>query len=575
MAAGGPGFSGENDPPACKSTCRSGFPVPDLYDEQVPTNVFTLSPESVQWAIAELKKQSIHPYFLAYLILRRRALEEGSMEGFSVNWDHEIGPYLRVDGGGPTRPFYRPFLNQVVRDESRYWLNKNLAGSYAPSSIRKAAGEIAGGEGREYLLHPNHAATAAANLLSGKKINVYAFSIYLLRNRAFVTSHPAVSDVIQAFKKLFLFGPEYPESSSDYELFFSEAVESTPPYGDIFEAFDASFEPNGLVQCNMNLSISGGDVRNLTAVDLGIGYDPAAKTAHATNEPVPPLDGSDPLLREVLEAIRYHGGVLFTGPPGTSKSFMAALVANHISDGVTSRSRFVQMHASYQYEDFMEGYVPDPYNGGFKARKGHLVEMAEIAAADLDHSYVLVIDELSRADVGRVFGEALTYIEKSKRGLQFALPSGRTLVIPPNLFLIMTMNPLDKGVDEVDAAFERRFAKITFDPDAQTLVKLLEGNGLEDSLVRRVRAWFYDINGRAKDNPQASLGHAYFASVADADGLRRLWDHQLKYHVDRSFRFDAQSRKDTIEGWHKIFEGLDKGSENLAAEPLAGNIDAG
>lgn len=554
-----------------------GLSAGDLYDERVPTNenVFALSPDSVRWSIKELKKQSIHPYFLAYLVLRRRALEEGRTSGFSVNWDQEIGPYLRVDGGGPTRPFYRPFLNQVVRDESRYWLNPNLAGSYAPSSIRKAAGAIAGGEGREYLLQSNHATTAATILLNGGKVNAYAFGIYLLRNRAFVTTHPDRSNVIEAFKKLFLFGPEYPQGSADYELFFSTAEKFAPPQTDIFEPLDGPFDSHALIDCNKDLSISLRDVRSLTADELGIGYDPAAKTAHATNEPVPPLDISDPLLGEVLQAVNFYGGVLFTGPPGTSKSFMAALIANHISDGVTSRSRFVQMHASYQYEDFMEGYVPDPHNGGFKSRRGHLVEMADIAAADLSHNYVLVIDELSRADVGRVFGEALTYIEKSKRGLQFALPSGRTMVIPPNLFLIMTMNPLDKGVDEVDAAFERRFAKISFDPDAKTLVALLEGNGLDDLLVKRVRAWFYDINGRAKDNPQASLGHAYFASVSDKDGLWRLWEHQLKYHVDRSFRFDAQSRKDTIEGWHKIFEGLDRDSEDPADGTLRENIDAG
>ena len=110
------------------------------------------------------------------------------------------------------------------------------------------------------------------------------------------------------------------------------------------------------------------------------------------------------------------------------------------------------------------------------------LQMCIDAAEDPDHTYVVVIDELSRADPGRVFGEALTYIERSRRGDEFLLASGQTAVIPPNLVILATMNPLDRGVDEVDAAFERRFAKIAMDPDPAILVEFLDRAGVEETL---------------------------------------------------------------------------------------------
>jgi 5-methylcytosine-specific restriction enzyme B len=167
---------------------------------------------------------------------------------------------------------------------------------------------------------------------------------------------------------------------------------------------------------------------------------------------------------------------------------------------------------------------------------------------------VLVIDELSRADVGRVFGEALTYIERSKRGQHFMLPSGAPLHIPTNLHVIATMNPLDRGVDEVDAAFERRFAKIDMQPDRTALEDILRVNGLDSILMRRLLAWFSRVNSSATHNPASAVGHAYFADVVDAESLRDVWDYQLQYLVARAFQYDPDSRADVTKGWFSIFD---------------------
>jgi 5-methylcytosine-specific restriction protein B len=202
----------------------------------------------------------------------------------------------------------------------------------------------------------------------------------------------------------------------------------------------------------------------------------------------------------------------------------------------------------------MEGYRPKRDGSGFEPRDGVFLGLVKEARSHPVDTYVLVIDELSRADVGRVFGEALTYLERSKRGQSFNLPSGEECSIPMNLYLIATMNHLDRGVDEVDAAFERRFAKVWMPPDPNLLEEMLDKNGLDVDLKRRLLGWFRKVNSHVKDNPYAAVGHAYFHDVVDADTLRDVWEYQLKYHIERAFKFESETAAELSNGWAAIFE---------------------
>lgn len=295
--------------------------------------------------------------------------------------------------------------------------------------------------------------------------------------------------------------------------------------------------------------------RTLTADDLGIGVSAHAAASHGSSSPdASLLEADDPRIIEIDSLRDQFGGTILTGPPGTSKSWLAGEAARLLTDGDESRQAFVQFHASYQYEDFMEGFRPKKDGTGFQPRKGVFLQMVIDADADPEgRLHVLVIDELSRADVGRVFGEALTYVERSKRAIPFTLPSGDEVRIPENLWIIATMNPLDRGVDDVDAAFERRFAKIAMLPDAEALQQRLKNNGAPEDLVRRLVAWFQMINGRAKKTPAASVGHAYFWSVVDEASAQDVWDYQLRYLVERAFRYDQPTLKEVVSGWSKIF----------------------
>lgn len=294
-------------------------------------------------------------------------------------------------------------------------------------------------------------------------------------------------------------------------------------------------------------------VRTLTADELGIGVIATVQQgARGSSSPdTPELTAHHPTVQLAARLAHEFGGVIFTGPPGTSKTYIAAETARILTDGDASRQWFVQFHASYQYEDFMIGVVP--ISNGFANRPGPFLEACTEASRHREQTFVIVIDELSRADVGRVFGEALTYVERSKRELEFTISAGEKIRVPENLVILATMNPFDRGVDEVDAAFERRFAKISMDPDRDVLSEILADNDVDDDLAKNILSWFSRINGRARENPAASVGHAYFTSVRDESSLRDLWDFQLKYLVRRAFRLDSATQDEIESAWARIF----------------------
>jgi 5-methylcytosine-specific restriction protein B len=165
-------------------------------------------------------------------------------------------------------------------------------------------------------------------------------------------------------------------------------------------------------------------------------------------------------------------------------------------------------HPSYGYEDFVEAYKPTPVAAGGLAltlTDGYFLRLCAAAQAHPDRTYLLIIDEINRADVPRVFGELITLLEADKRGMSVVLPvSGRLFHVPPNVKIIGTMNTADRSLAHLDSALRRRFSFVPVAPDADLLSGLVGPVDLGLLLTT--------LNLRITEHldPDHVLGHSFF-----------------------------------------------------------------
>lgn len=298
--------------------------------------------------------------------------------------------------------------------------------------------------------------------------------------------------------------------------------------------------------------------RSLSLDDLGLSYlnksvSDEANPAVLADKSV--LAADDHVLLGTRRAIEMgYAGIILSGPPGTGKSWYAQQVAVELTRD-WSAIRAVQFHPSYQYEDFVFGYAPSQ-SGGFLVKPKEFVLACRDAAERPNSPFVLIIDELSRSDVVRVFGEALTYLEADKRDRVFSTASGEELSIPKNLLIIGTMNPWDKGVDELDMALERRFAQIDIAPSAPVLQNLLRINGASELCIEKVSAFFVHLQNL--DNEHVRIGHAYFASCINLAAIKDTWRFRLKPTFEKACRLDRNSYAEIVRLWDELVndEGL-------------------
>ena len=161
----------------------------------------------------------------------------------------------------------------------------------------------------------------------------------------------------------------------------------------------------------------------------------------------------------------------------------------------------------------------------FRLRDGAFKQLCGEAAAHPKERFVLIIDEINRGDVPRIFGELLTVLEKDKRGREVYLPlSGRPFAVPPNVAVIGTMNTADRSIALLDTALRRRFGFIELMPEPELL-----GGVMVDGIP--LAAWLEALNSkivekRGADGRNLQVGHAYLlekgSPVATLGGLARI-----------------------------------------------------
>lgn len=252
----------------------------------------------------------------------------------------------------------------------------------------------------------------------------------------------------------------------------------------------------------------------------------------------------DPILAEVEAAISRRDSLSFllAGPPGTGKTRYARQLSLHLADGQSDRVLFLQFHPAIGYDDFIEGYrpVPDESASGFtyKLEPRTFLQFARDAAKQPQELFVVVIDELNRGDVARVFGELLTYLEPDYRDQKFSLSySGSDEAIPANLILLATANPFDRSVTDLDDALLRRFWVIEFNPDGALLEAHLKKEGAEESVINRTVRMFEILN----DAFPSGFGHTTFLNVRSIEDLASIWSGRVRLGLRRTFLHDRSA----------------------------------
>jgi 5-methylcytosine-specific restriction protein B len=238
-------------------------------------------------------------------------------------------------------------------------------------------------------------------------------------------------------------------------------------------------------------------------------------------------------IERVRQVLRDYGSkaiVALAGVPGTSKSYTARLAARIFADDDCVRE--IQFSPAYTYEEFMEGprFGKD---GEIQVEPGVFLGLNESALENEDKQYVLLIEELTRADIPRVLGELLTYIEYRGEDDAFMTIYDREEEkrIAPNIAILATYNPTDTSAVSVDAALLRRMRVLDFPPNVSLLQELLSTKGVDDAVVNQLALLFDKCREEAGEERFAEsmpFGHAVFAEVTSEADLYPLWCQELK-----------------------------------------------
>lgn len=261
-------------------------------------------------------------------------------------------------------------------------------------------------------------------------------------------------------------------------------------------------------------------------------------------------------LRVLHEEARRRKQVVLQGAPGTGKTYvakryvewasagrtndsnlsaiLAALPANErtpvdvaqaaIRQGLTAVWDIAQFHPSYGYEDFVRTLAPAPTANGVTFRAEHRVlsflaaVAVELREAGSDCDVILIVDELNRADIARVFGELLYALEYRDAPVRtpYTVDGNASMTLPSNLVLLGTMNTADRSIALIDYALRRRFTFIDLEPDAT----VIDGAAWLGTADRDAARHLFDaISGlftAADNNAALAVGHSYFLPSGDA-----------------------------------------------------------
>ncbi len=278
--------------------------------------------------------------------------------------------------------------------------------------------------------------------------------------------------------------------------------------------------------------------------------DVALMLARATGVPLPEASNDEEALaaslfvsvdwlRDVLWLLDDKKGIVFYGPPGTGKTYIASKIAEFIQQEA-SRRTIVQLHPSFGYEEFFEGYRPVAGKDGeaprLEKRDGPLKTL--VGMLDGEDVGVLVLDEMNRGNLPRVFGELYFLLEYRDRPvrLMYSEEGDEPFKLPDGLRIIGTMNTADRSVALLDQALRRRFHFIGLFPREAPV----------DGVLRRylreqygdAMDWVADVLDAANTrlDRNVAIGPSHFMRPdLDAETVQRIWRHSVLPTIEEHY----------------------------------------
>lgn len=279
---------------------------------------------------------------------------------------------------------------------------------------------------------------------------------------------------------------------------------------------------------------------------------------------------NDPRMEKYIKLLEKNHNIVLTGAPGTGKTYLAKKIAEAMGAG--NNVSMAQFHPSYDYADFVEGLRPcDDANGFMRVDGAFKRFCAHALTSDRSSKHVFIIDEINRGELSKIFGELFFSIDPGYRGEKGMVetqyqnmvkegdPFKKGFFVPENVYIIGTMNDIDRGVESMDFAVRRRFAwvEVTADSRADMLDELIPESA--EAAKRSMSAINEALDDKAVGLSSAyHIGPAYYAKLENYDGdFEQLWEYHIKgllFEYLRGAR-DIESKLETLKKAFDSYKG--------------------
>ncbi|EMB90562.1 McrB family protein [Streptococcus mutans] len=275
------------------------------------------------------------------------------------------------------------------------------------------------------------------------------------------------------------------------------------------------------------------------------------------------------------QVLKNSKNLIFRGAPGTGKTYLARQIAEELTGGNEEQIGFVQFHPSYDYTDFVEGLRPVSDKGqiGFKLQDGIFKKFCKKAKENPNKKFVFTIDEINRGEISKIFGELFFSIDPDYRGkdgkvtTQYAnlRETDKEFYIPENVYIIGTMNDIDRSVDTFDFAMRRRFRFVEIKA-ADTMGMWENNDKFDNDKIEEARIRLTNLNRVISNteglNSHYHIGPSYFLKLKDLDyDYDILWSDYLEPLLKDYLRgsYDETDSLDKLKDAYNNEEETDEG----------------